>query len=60
MDKLKQIEEAFLTSSSRGVVPIIQINEQSIAAGRPGPLTQQLSTAYDAWVEEHLEPIWSK
>ena len=59
VDQLSQIEEAFLTSSSRGIVPIIQINEQPIAAGRPGPLTQQLSTAYDAWVEEHLELIWS-
>jgi branched-chain amino acid aminotransferase len=60
VDQLSQIEEAFLTSSSRGIVPIIQIDEHPIATGKPGPLTRQLSAAYDAWVEDHLEPIWSK
>ncbi len=54
---LAEFDEAFLTSSSRGVVPIVQINEVSIGDGRPGPITRQLSALYDDWVEDHLEPL---
>lgn len=51
------LDEAFLTSSSRGVIPIVQIDEQFIGSGEPGPLTQEIARQYDAWVEAHLEPI---
>ncbi len=51
------LNEAFLTSSSRGVIPIVQIDTYTIGTGRPGPLTQQIAKHYDAWVEAHLEPI---
>jgi branched-chain amino acid aminotransferase len=51
------MQEAFLTSSSRGVVPIVQIDGQPIGGGTPGPLTQAISVRYDAWAEAHLEPI---
>jgi branched-chain amino acid aminotransferase len=58
-DQLAEIDEAFLTSSSRGIVPIIQIDTLRVGNGRPGRLTQNLSDAYDHWVDEHLEPIVS-
>jgi len=51
------LSEAFLTSSSRGVIPIVAIDGQPIGAGQPGPLTRRISAAYDAWAEEHIEPI---
>lgn len=54
---LETIDEAFLTSSSRGVVPIVQIDEQIIGDGQPGQKTRQLAARYDAWTEAHLEPI---
>ncbi|MBN1964793.1 MAG: aminotransferase class IV family protein [Anaerolineae bacterium] len=54
---LPELAEAFLTSSSRGVVPIVQIDDQVIGDGVPGPLTQALSARYDAWAEAHLKPI---
>jgi branched-chain amino acid aminotransferase len=57
IDQLPQIEEAFLTSSSRGIVPIVQIDELQIADGMPSERTQQLSIAYDRWVDSHVEPI---
>jgi branched-chain amino acid aminotransferase len=57
IDQLQQIEEAFLTSSSRGIVPIVRINELTIADGKPGEKTRQLSAAYDQWVSEHMQPI---
>ena len=41
-------KEAFLTSSTKGVQPIVSINHQQIGAGGMGPVTQKLQQAY--WV----------
>jgi branched-chain amino acid aminotransferase len=56
-DQLWALDEAFLTSASRGVVPIVMIDTQIIADGRPGPVTRRLGAAYDAWAAAHLEPL---
>jgi branched-chain amino acid aminotransferase len=55
--EIARLAEAFLTSSSRGVIPIVQIDKHVIGSGKPGPLTQAISRQYNAWVEAHLEPI---
>jgi branched-chain amino acid aminotransferase len=57
IDQLQQIEEAFLTSSSRGIVPIVRINDFTIGDGKPGERTHQLSAAYKQWVGKHMQPI---
>lgn len=54
---LAEIEEAFLCSSSRGAVPIVQIDAQTISAGQPGPITTQLMQAYQAEMARLAEPI---
>jgi branched-chain amino acid aminotransferase len=56
-DQLKVPQEAFITSSSRGVVPVIQIDDAMVGQGRPGPITKQLSAAYDAYVLAKAEKI---
>jgi branched-chain amino acid aminotransferase len=35
-------DEAFLTSTTRELVPIVQVDERTIAGGRPGPVTHAL------------------
>jgi branched-chain amino acid aminotransferase len=35
-------DEAFLTSTTREIVPIVQVDEQTIGAGTPGPITHAL------------------
>lgn len=40
-------EEVFLTSTTRGVMPVTQIDGQPVESGRPGPITQALIGAYD-------------
>jgi branched-chain amino acid aminotransferase len=57
IDQLSSLDEAFLTSSSRGVVPIVQVDQTTIGPGVPGQITREISERYDAWVENHLEPI---
>lgn len=54
---IASLDEAFITSTSRGVIPVVLINDHRIGSGDPGPLTQQISEKYDAWVNLHLEPI---
>jgi branched-chain amino acid aminotransferase len=52
-----RLAEAFLTSSSRGIIPIVAIDDQRIADGAPGPHTRALRARYDAWVAAHLEEL---
>jgi branched-chain amino acid aminotransferase len=57
LDALPRLDEAFLTSSSRGILPIVQIDRHRIGAGTPGAKTMALRAAYQAWVMAHLEPL---
>lgn len=56
-DHLDEADEAFLTSSSRGIVPIVKIDDVAIGQGKPGPVTKQLMAAYEAYVIENAEKI---
>lgn len=53
----EKFDEAFLTSSSRGVAPIISIDDSSVGEGKVGVWTKTLSKAYQAYVEERGEKI---
>ncbi len=55
--EIPSLDEAFLTSSGRGVLPIVSIDGITIGKGTPGPRTKEFASHYDAWVEAHLEPI---
>lgn len=41
-------DEAFLTSTSRHVLPLVRIDGQPIGDGRPGPVTLRLREAFEA------------
>ena len=56
-DQLRTVEESFLTSSSRGIVPIVKIDDITIGPGQPGPITKELSAAYEGYVLQNAEPI---
>lgn len=55
--EIAEISEAFLTSSSRGIVPIVQMDASRVGDGRVGYLTRQFMAAYEAYVQTHTEPI---
>lgn len=50
LDDLFDAEEAFLTSSLRGLAPLVRVGEHMIGLGTPGALTRQLADAYTALV----------
>jgi len=57
LNQLPAVKEAFITSSSRGVVPVIQIDEVTIGHGSPGKITMMLMRAYEEYVLKHAEKI---
>jgi branched-subunit amino acid aminotransferase/4-amino-4-deoxychorismate lyase len=53
----ENFDEAFLTSSSRGVVPIVKIDGQPVGQGTVGAWSKTLRKEYQAYVEERSEKI---
>ena len=45
-DDLLRADEAFLTSTTRELVPIVTVNDRAIGNGRPGPVTWNLLNAF--------------
>jgi D-alanine transaminase len=44
----KAAREAFLTSTTADLLPIVRIDDSAVGEGRPGPLSQKLRAAYFA------------
>jgi branched-chain amino acid aminotransferase len=57
LDEVPSLQEAFLTSSGRGIVPIVAMDGIQIGNGKPGPATLQLAGRYEEWITKNLEPI---
>jgi branched-chain amino acid aminotransferase len=57
LDDIPYIQEAFITSSSRGILPVVMIDDQQIGNGTPGPITMRLHRRYLDRLEEELEDI---
>jgi branched-chain amino acid aminotransferase len=47
-DELRGADEAFITSATRGVLPVTTVDEKPVGAGVPGPVTRKLMGLYDA------------
>jgi branched-subunit amino acid aminotransferase/4-amino-4-deoxychorismate lyase len=56
-NQLSAADETFITSSSRGIVPVIQIDDVTIGQGSPGPVTRKLLEAYERYVIQKTEII---
>ena len=57
LEELGGIDEAFITSSSRGIVPVVQIDEGRIGGGGVGNTTRLLIQRYEERVEQLAKPI---
>jgi branched-chain amino acid aminotransferase len=49
--ELLAADEAFLTSSVAGIVPLVSLDSRSIGTGRPGPRTRALRAAREDWID---------
>ena len=56
-DEVLNVDEAFLTSTSRGVLPVTEIDNHKIGSGSPGPITTQIRKAFDERISNMIEEI---
>jgi branched-chain amino acid aminotransferase len=56
-DELPAASEAFVTSVSREVLPVVRIDGQAIGGGRPGEKTRALREGFRALVEREAESV---
>ncbi|MGQ0537013.1 MAG: aminotransferase class IV [Methanobacteriota archaeon] len=55
LSDLRAANEAFLTSSVAGIVPVVEIDGRAVGAGAPGPVTRRLSGLLDQLSESQIE-----
>ena len=53
--ELPSIDEAFVSGSSRAIVPVVRIASIEIGDGRPGPISRQILRAYQEYVRDNIE-----
>ena len=51
LEELSQADEAFITSTSKEIVPVVQVDDLTIANGTPGPRTYELEQRFIEMVE---------
>ena len=51
LEELALADEAFVTSSSKEITPVVQIDEQVIGNGKPGPRTTELEQRFIEMIE---------
>ena len=51
------IQEAFITSSSRAILPIVQIDDKRIGDGKPGVITRRLMGMLEERIQDEIRPI---
>ena len=55
LTELYGAQEAFLTSTTKGVLPIARLDHRTVGNGRPGPITAQITKLFESWLEQYLK-----
>ena len=58
LSALGAVDEAFLSSSTRGVVPVVKVVDQVIGGGKVGATTRELTRLYYEYAEREARPAW--
>lgn len=54
LTELRSASEAFVTATTREVVPLVRVDDDAVGDGRPGPVTARLHRAYRAVVAAEI------
>lgn len=57
ISELVDLDESFITSASRGVLPVTEIDGFSIGSGKPGETTRKIMRGFDLAIESKLEAL---
>lgn len=47
--ELHNVDEAFITSTTKEIMPVVRVDDIPIGSGRPGPYTQRLAALFQAY-----------
>ena len=53
--ELLSADEVFITGTSKGVVPVVKVDENVIGSGSPGPNTRRLMEAFRRYTERYAD-----
>ena len=51
---LGSVAELFLTGTTSEILPVVQVDGQAVADGKPGPVTRRLQKAYQEAVSKFV------
>ena len=54
MDELSHAKEAFITGTTKKVMPVIQIDDHKIGNGKPGQVTRELQKMYETFIIDSI------
>jgi branched-chain amino acid aminotransferase len=57
LEEIESLDEAFITSASRAILPIRQIDQAQIGNGKPGTITKALQSRFGALLRADLEKV---
>ena len=52
---LAEVEELWITSASRRVMPVVEVDRRAVGAGVAGPVWRQVATSFDAFIRRVRE-----
>ena len=55
LEEMKNAREAFITSSTKQIMPVVLVDEYRIGDGKPGKTTQQLMKLLDEEIKRYLQ-----
>jgi len=55
--ELPRLQEAFISSVSRAVLPVTAIDDRAVGNGIPGPITLELGRRFGTEIERAIQPI---
>lgn len=55
LPQLPNLQEAAISGSSRGLLPVVQVEDQPIGNGRPGPICHRLLSAYNSFIAQAVQ-----
>lgn len=53
MDEIPSFQEAFIASTTRGVLPVTRIDAMPIGMGKPGPVTKSVAAVFQSYLESY-------
>ncbi|HEX2444404.1 MAG TPA: aminotransferase class IV, partial [Vicinamibacterales bacterium] len=57
LEDLLGADEAFITSTTRNITPVVRVGDQMIGAGKPGPVTARLIAAFRSKAQRATQDV---